>query len=218
MKNKLFLMVTLAIMILTSCNSKSLDDKFNSKTYKEDITTLSKKKLLTDSESVLLTKYIDSKTGDSSSLANSYSKLLETAKAEDKIKKEKDAKRKQLNEQIQVKVNKKFIASNVYRNGAYNNEIVLVMNIRNFTDKKINGMQFKLTYKNKENETLLENFWNIDKSIDPKSEIDISVSAGVYDNSNENLVKFNVADLTKLIFEYQINKLMFDDGTSINVE
>jgi hypothetical protein len=200
------------------CTNKSLDDKFNSKTYKEDIATLSEKKLLNDSDKVLLTSYIISKTSDSLLLDKSYSKLLETAKTEDKIKKENEAKKKQINEQVLVNITKKYVANNVYRNGVYNNELNLSGTIQNNTDRTINGIQFTITFKNVEKITLFENYWTLDKIVKPKSQSTILLSAGVFDNSDENMVQFKIADLSKLIYTYQINKLMFDDGTSIELK
>ena len=210
--------IIIAVGILSSCNSKSLDSKFNIKTYNEDIKYLTDKKALSNLDKDLLSSYILSNTGDSIILAKSYSELLTNAKASEKIRKEKEEKSQEINKQVVVGISDKYTVE-VYRDEKWATELNLVGFITNNTERTISGLTVTLTFYNADDIVIFSSPWNLDNTIKAKKTTKILLSAGVIDdsNSNEGLFKLKGANLSKLKFVYQINKLMFDDGTSIEL-
>jgi len=59
--------------------------------------------------------------------------------------------------------------------------------------------------------------WTIDNKIAANAAKTISFSTGIVDNYNEGLIKLKIADLSKINTEYQVSQLLFNDGTSINL-
>jgi hypothetical protein len=214
MKKTLFLLTTMALVILCACHSKSLEDKFNSKSYKEDIVALSEKKLLSDSDKVLLTSYIDFNKSDSSAISKSYSDLLSSAKIKEENRITLEKKKKKLNESVTVTVIKKYIY--YYRNDKP--ELYIDIIAENNTDKQLSGFTVKINFKNADGLTFFTDKWPIDKTVNAKSKITDILSAGEYSNSNIDQAKLNKADLSKIKIEYEILALMYDDGTSLSLE
>jgi hypothetical protein len=85
MKKILFILTLILAITLSACNSISLEDKCNEKTYREDITTLTEKKLITESDKELLTSFIANHRSGSSVLSLSYGELLSHAKKQQEI-------------------------------------------------------------------------------------------------------------------------------------
>lgn len=216
MRFKLSSILILSALFLISCKSVSLKDMFNKAKYNDDLKSLTDKKLIKVSDRDIIISYIIKHISDSLSINKSYENLLYFATIEDKAIKENDSKKRKLNEDISLQITKKYTQNNIYRNGVYNNEISISGIAKNNTNKNINGFQCTLKFQNSENMIIYTGTWNVDKLLKPKLEVKIALSCGV-ENGETEITRFKVADLRKLNISYQINKLMFDDGTSVEV-
>ena len=202
------------MLTLFSCKTKSIDDNYDKKTFDEDIKALVEKKAISDIDKVLLTSYIVTKQEDTAALSKSYKLLLVEAKTIEQTRKQKEAKQKELNDQLVITLkNKKVIP--VFRDGIINNEIILTATFKNKSDRTINGFAFRLNFTNANGESMGGENWTMDNTVSKQSEKTVSFSAGVFDNTNEGLVKLKIADLSKIKTEYIIMKLLFSDGTTI---
>jgi hypothetical protein len=215
MKKTLILFAVTACVILSACHKKSLEDKFNSKTYKEDISTLSEKKLLSDSDKVLLTSYIDFNKSDSSAISKTYSELLSSAKIKEENRMALEKKKKKLNESVTVTVTDKYTR---YSNRDEKTKLIINIIAQNNTDKQLGGFTVRITFKNADGVTFYTNFWQLDNIVKANSKIEQELSAGAYSNTQTDLVKLNMADMSKIKIEYEILAIMYDDGTSLSVE
>lgn len=59
--------------------------------------------------------------------------------------------------------------------------------------------------------------WTLPNTIKANDDLRIPLSLGPFNNYDECHVKMKVADLSKLTIDYQVDKLIFDDGTSISL-
>ena len=216
MRFKLSSILLLSVLFLFSCKSPSLKDMFNKTKYNDDLKSLTDKKLIKVSDRDIIYSYIIKHINDSLSINKSYENLLYFATIEDKVIRENNSKKQKLNEDVFIKITDKYAKSNVYRNGVYNNEISISGIAKNNTIKNINGFQCTLKFENSEKLIIYSGTWNVDKLLKPNSEVKIALSCGV-DNGDTEIMKLKVADLHKLNISYQINKLMFDDGTSVEI-
>lgn len=221
MKNILFLIITSALLTLFGCNSKSLEDKFNKKTYKEDIATLSEKKLLNEEDSAILTSYIALNETVSVALSKPYAELLSIAKKEkelkDKIAKEIAEKKKILNESLTVTVTRKY-TQNFLDEGYVKNFLLVDIVAQNNTDKQLSGFSVNINFKSADGITFFSPVWPVQRVIKAKSKISLPLSTGEYDNTNAEQAKLKVADLSKIKIEYEILELLYDDGTSLSIK
>ena len=209
------------LLILNSCNNKSLEDKFNKKIYKEDIATLLDKKLLNNEEKVLLSNYIAFNETDSVALSKSYAELLSTAKKEkeikDKIAKDKAEKKKKLNESLTVTLTRKY-SQNFLDEGYVKDFLLVDIIAQNNTDKKISGFTVKINFKSADGITFYSPEWPVQRVIKAKSKISTPLSTGEFKNTNVEQAKLKMADLSKIKIEYEILELLYDDGTSLSIK
>lgn len=215
MKTKLFLFGIL-LTLFCACKTKTIDDKYNSTTYDDDMKSFSASKAFSNDEQKLLASYINSRNGDTSALSKSYKTLLEEAKALEKQKQDYEAKQKQLNEQLIIYLKNKKTET-VYRDGVWNNEVILTANFKNNSRRTINGFTFNLSFLNANNEPIANQTWTLDNTLKENAAKTISFSAGIVDNNNEASVKIKIADLSKIKTKYQVTQLLFNDGTSISL-
>ena len=221
MKNIFFIIIITALLTLFGCNSKSLEDKFNKNTYKEDIAILSEKKLLNEEDSAILTSYITLNEADSIALSKSYAELLSIAKKEkelkDKIAKEIAEKKKILDKSVTVTVTRKY-TENFLDEGYVKNFLLIDIVAQNNTDKQLSGFSVKINFKSADGITFYSAEWPVQRVIKAKSKIPITLSTGEYDNTDAEQAKLKVADLSKIKIEYEILELLYDDGTSLSIK
>lgn len=77
---KLFVSLMAAAALFSACTSKSLNDKFNPQSYKEDIAKFIENKLLSESDKALMLSYFEIKKIENISPTVSYSDILIDAK------------------------------------------------------------------------------------------------------------------------------------------
>jgi len=145
MKQRLLLASAVTIILTLSCKTKTTDEKYNAKTYNEDVNSFVKEKAISDSDKVLLTSYIASKQNDTAALNNSYKTLLSEAKNIEQQRLQQQAKQKELNEQLVIRLKGKKVVP-VFRNGIWNNEIILTANFKNTSSRTISGFSFRLNF------------------------------------------------------------------------
>lgn len=221
MKNVSFLIITTALLTLSACNSKSLEDKFNKKTYKEDIATLTEKNLLTEEDKAILTSYITFNESDSLALSKPYAEILSTAKKEkeerEKIAQERAEKKKKLDESLTVKVTRKY-TQDFLDEGYIKTCLVIDIIAQNNTDKQLSGFTVKINFKSADGATFYSPQWPVAKVVKANSKITIPLSTGEFQNTNVEQSKLKMADLSKIKIEYEILELMYDDGTSLSIK
>jgi len=203
-----FILLTLAI--LSACNTKSLDERYNFKTFQADLNVLNTRKLLSDSDKTLLLYYI-AETSDSQSLAKSYGQLLSDAK-------EKKEKEKALKEQLTIKVSGKYIQQYTNANGNWKNYLIIEIATTNNSSRNIEGFDVSLNFMNPENQIFYSGEWNVDKTVAPHLTRVLPVNAGEYNNNVPDLVRLDGADLSKVKVDYLINSIVYDDGTALSLK
>lgn len=221
MKNILFLFIISALLTLFGCNSKSLEDNFNKKTYKEDLATLLEKKLLNEEDNAILTSYITLNESDSLALSKSYAEILSTAKKEkeerEKIAKERAEKKKMLDESLSIRVTRKY-TQNFLDEGYVKNFLLIDIVAENKTEKKLSGFRVVINFKSSDGVTFYSGDWNLAQSVNANSKKTLALNTGEFDNTNIEQSKLKVADLSKIQIEYEIKSLMYDDGTSLSLD
>ena len=221
MKNVLFLLTATVVLTLCSCSSKSLEDKFNKKTFKQDVLALSEKKLLTEGDKELITTYVTSNEKDSLALSKSYSEILTTAKKEkeftDKLEKEKAEKKKKINDALNVSVTRKY-TQNFFDQGYIKTFLLVDIIAKNNTDKKLSGFTVRINFKSADGNIFYSPEWPVAKVIKANSKITIPLSTGEFKNTNVDQARLKMADLSKIKIEYEVSQLMYDDGTSLSIK
>jgi hypothetical protein len=208
---KLYLFSIAALLILGAC-SKSLEDKYNQARYEKDIESLFNDKLIDEHDKDLLTNYIVVNQFDSLALAKSYGEILDVAKGEELIAQEKAERQKQLNEAITATIIKKHVRN--YSDGEY---VVMDLSIKNNTDKTICGSSIKINFKNNDGNVFYTSQWLFTTVIKPnlvgKGLIGISRNNAINSNEQDGYSILRVVDLSKIQVEYEIMKVIYDDGT-----
>ena len=220
MKNILFLIITIALLTLFGCNSKSLEDKFNKKTFKEDIATLLEKKLLNEEDNAIITSYITLNESDSLAFSKTYAEILSTAKKEkeerEKIFMEKAKKKKKLDESMNVTVTRKY-TEDFLDEGYVKNFLLVDIIAQNNTDKQLSGFTVIINFISADGVTFYSGEWPVAQVVKAKSKKTISLNTGEFQNTNIEQSKLKMANLSKIKIEYEILQLIYDDGTSLSL-
>jgi hypothetical protein len=176
----------------------------------EDINVLYTKKLLSDSDKILLLYYI-AETSDSQSMAKSYGQILSDAK-------EKKKKEKSFKDQLTIKVIRKYIQQYTDANGNWKNYLIIEAVAANNTARNIGGFDVTLNFINPENQIFFTDSWNLDKTVSAHSTKVLELSTGEYSNSNLDQARLEGTDLSKVKVDYQINSIIYDDGTTLSLK
>ena len=89
----------------------------------------------------------------------------------------------------------------------------------NKTDLNINGFSFRLLIKDGAGKELFNGAWNYGKDVvKANSTRIIELFTTKYNNNDDNQVKLLAANLDKLQVESHVESIIFDDGTSIELE
>ena len=198
-----------------SCKTKSLDGKYNSVTVNDDLRSLSEKKLINDSDQILLMSYIFSKNGDTAALNKPYKILLDYAKAEDFSKKQREAKNKEVNSMLDVHLVSKTVEQE-FRDGVWKNILVLSAVFKNQSSKTINAVSFALLIYSIDNKFLGNYNWTLSFTVAKNASKTMKFSLGSMENANNLVERIKVTNLSKLRVEYKIKQLIFTDGTSVD--
>jgi hypothetical protein len=211
---KAFTLLTVAIVVILSGCSVSINDKLEKGTYKEDIAALVKKQLLNEEEEDVLISYIISNETDSLILSKSYSELLAVAKEQKRMETELAEKKKKLNESLTVQVIRKY-NQNLLDEGYWKNFLLLDITVQNNTEKQLSGFKIDINFKNADGVSIYSAWWPVSNNIKPNSKITMVLSTGEYKNTNPDQLKLQMADIEKLKIDYDVLELMYDDGTSL---
>jgi hypothetical protein len=190
------------LLCLTACAGKSLEDRYNEKTYDQDIAVFLEKKLLNEEDKELLFEYIINRRIDSVNF-KSYAKILTEVQQQEKIIAEK---KKLLNESLTITVTRKYTKNFRDNDGYIRPYLLFDTEIENNTDRQLNSFDFRIHFKNMENEILDEGRFSQSFAFKANSKKTITFSLG---RSNE----LALIDLSKIKIEYEIKQLMYDDGT-----
>ncbi len=208
---KLFIMMLAGLLF--ACSSKvSLNNCYNEKTVDNDLASLVKQGLVTDEEASLIKDYASS-YGYSIYDSVTYESLFTSAKAEkDKENRNKEI-QKELDKAMSICFVKKYFTSDWQ-----DQYITFDLKATNNTDKKINGFQFYVDIKDGAGNTLEEGSWNVAGSpVKAKASTVINRIVITYDHSDA-LAKLKAAELDKLQIEYHVSSIIYDDGTSLEIE
>ena len=205
--------IMLASVLFASCAKISMNDCYNESTAEKDLASLVKNGLLTDEDATLIKDYA---TEWNYSILDSisYETLLSDAKAE----KEKEARNKEIQKELDQAMTVCFVKK--YRTSDWQNQYLSFdLKASNNTSKKVNGFKLSADIKDGAGNTLYNTTWNSSRNtVKANSSTVIERFVIEYDNSNDNLAKLGAAELDKLQIEYHVLSIIFDDGTSLEIE
>lgn len=210
------LVAPFAVLLLFSCHSISLDSKFRQPGYPDDLKELLKKQKITLEERNLLDLYLTAHRNDSALLGRSYRSLLDTARSDDARRKKKLALQAELNQSIGIKVLAKLLDVENTEQGV-KRTVVIVIAAKNNTAKQISGFQAHISFRGANGAVFYDGEWPITLTVSAHGVANARLSAGEYDNSNERQMQLAMADLKKITIDYEISRLMYDDGTSKSI-
>lgn len=200
----------------SSCKPKSINDKFDLNNYKTDIKLLNEKKIISDSDKIILSNYLMTNY-DTSLSSLTYSLVLSIAKSEKEALDKKIETKKRLNSSINVQITRKWL-QNGFDKGFVKTFLMFEMNAENKTNRKISGFTVEVRFKNPEGVAFNTITWPVDKGVDANSKKQFFLNDGEYKNTNAGQAKLLVADLSKLNIEYNILELVYDDGSTLNAK
>jgi hypothetical protein len=208
---KLFI-IALAAILFSGCAKVKMDNCYNENTVDKDLASLVKQGVLTDEDASLIKDYA---TGWNYSISDSisYETLLSDAKAE----KDKENRNKEIQKELDNSMSVHFVKK-YFRSTWQNQYLVFDIKATNNTDKKVYGFKFSADIKDGAGNTLYCSTWNSGTArINPKSSTIIKEFGIEYDNG-DNLSKLRAAELDKLQIDYRVLSIVYDDGTSLEIE
>ena len=218
------LVLVLLLFVVVSCNNVSMQDEFSFETYNEDIKKLNESKSLSDGDKTVMLSYIKLFDKADTTLYGTYSDILSNAKAYlANAERERQQMlayleiQKKLNESILVKVKRKY-TENLYDEGYLKNFLLIDVVVENTTEKKVSGFTVRISFKNADGNVFYSADWPVAKVIKAKSKLTMPLSTGEYKNTNIEQSKLKAADLSKISIDYEILEIMYDDGTTLNLQ
>lgn len=204
------------VILLCSCHSVSIDSKFRQQGYPDDLKELLVKQKITMEDRNLLDLYLTAHRNDSTLLSKSYQSLLEIARIDNELRKKRQELQAELNRSIGIKVLGKFLHVENTEEGV-KRTVVIDITAKNNTDNKIVGFVAHINFRAANGIVFYDGEWPITFTISAHGSAKVRLSAGEYDNSNEPQMQLAMADLKKITIDYEISRLMYDDGTSKSV-
>jgi hypothetical protein len=204
----LFAFIAVAVM-LSACSNNQFDKKYDATLMKEDVAGLVDKELISGDEKSLLVNFINTWNADSLA-GKTYGELLAKAKT---LAEEKAERKRVLNESLTISVTKKYTPYHLGKE-----YLILDITVKNNTENDIAGYVFTLNFKNAEGKIFGSFEWSITAGVKAKSKTKRSLNCGEHDGSNTAQQQLKAADLSKITVEYEISRIMYNDGTSLNLE
>jgi len=209
---KKVLSIIAVVLFMASCNNVKLDKLYVEATSEKDLSALVKNKSITEEEKTMIVNYIvENEIVTENEIT--YSSILEAVR-ERKAREERNAKiQKELDEKMSVDLVKKY--------SYYWGEPLIAFDVKltNKTDLNINGFIFRLLIKDGAGKELFNGAWIYGEDVvKANSTRIIERFTTKYNKSDDNQVKLLAANLDKLQVESHVESIIFDDGTSIELE
>lgn len=211
---KKLIFVAIAAVMLSGCTKITMNDSYNENTAEKDMASLVKQGFLTDEDTVMINDYVSS-WGVSAEDSLSYESLLSSAKYE----KEKEERNKKIQEKLDRAMSVCFVKKEyLYLRGE--NSIVFDTKVTNNTEENICGYSFHADIRNGSGDKLYGATWTGTDVVKANSSI-VTKYRFTYDYDDDDIddvKKIEAADLDKLQIEYHITAIIYDDGTSLEIE
>lgn len=226
----LILLIGLVTIVLSACG-KPITEELYSETVSQDVQTTTE---LTQEDKDFYSKAIEYASSENTDLSSKtviqiitdekerQQKIEEEEKKrqeeikrkQEEVEKERQAQLKHLNDSLRVGLLKKSVIFKDTDKWIFKDVINMKLDIKNTSDKKVKGFQGLITFK--------DMFDNDIKSLNVK--YDEAITAGTsttYDGSFEvnqfiqNDIEFRDTPLEKITVEFEMDQIIFDDGTTI---